>query len=173
MNRGEKPGPIFQFTANDLFRITGTKAAGTAYDRLEGALNRLKCTTIKTNLLDDDGEGGETAASPGSTTTRSSGARTGTARRSMQSVRVMLGSTALQRHHEEQAHPDLRQPVFPTEAAGEKAVRDRQSACRRSAGLQDGHREAAPAGRLATDLRFFKSKLQGSPSASSRFPATA
>src|SRR3954451_20261627 len=34
INRGEVLSPIFQFTANDLFRITGTKAAGTAYERL-------------------------------------------------------------------------------------------------------------------------------------------
>jgi plasmid replication initiation protein len=32
INRGEPPSPIFQFTANDLFRITGTQAAGTAYE---------------------------------------------------------------------------------------------------------------------------------------------
>jgi hypothetical protein len=61
INRGEVLSPIFQFTANDLFRITGTKAAGTAYERLEAALDRLKSTTIKTNLLDDDGESGETS----------------------------------------------------------------------------------------------------------------
>jgi plasmid replication initiation protein len=62
INRGERPSPIFQFTANDLFRITGTKAAGTAYDRLEEGLKRLKGTMVTTNLLDDDGKGGETEA---------------------------------------------------------------------------------------------------------------
>jgi plasmid replication initiation protein len=62
INRGDKPSPVFQFTANDLFRITGTKAAGTAYDRLEEGLKRLKGTMITTNLLDADGHGGETEA---------------------------------------------------------------------------------------------------------------
>jgi plasmid replication initiation protein len=59
INRGEPPSPLFQFTANDLFRITGTQAAGTAYESLEGALKRLKGTVVTTNLLDDDGDGGE------------------------------------------------------------------------------------------------------------------
>jgi plasmid replication initiation protein len=62
LDAGEKPSPIFQFTANDLFRITGTKAAGTAYERLEEGLKRLKGTMVTTNLLDDDGGGGETEA---------------------------------------------------------------------------------------------------------------
>jgi plasmid replication initiation protein len=62
MNRGEKMSRTFQFTAHDFFRITGTKAAGTAYTRLDEGLTRLKGTTIKTNLLDDDGEGGRTQA---------------------------------------------------------------------------------------------------------------
>src|SRR3954464_10400323 len=61
INRGETPSPIFQFTANDLFRITGSHPGGSAYERLEGALKRLKGTMVTTNLLDDDDEeGGET-----------------------------------------------------------------------------------------------------------------
>jgi plasmid replication initiation protein len=62
VNRGEKMSPIFQFTGNDFFRICGTKPNGSAYDRIEESLTRLKSTMIKTNLLDDDGKSGETRA---------------------------------------------------------------------------------------------------------------
>jgi plasmid replication initiation protein len=56
INRGDLPSPIVSFTAHDLFRVTGTKAAGTAYDRLEDGLRRLKGTMISTNL-ETGGEG--------------------------------------------------------------------------------------------------------------------
>jgi len=91
INRGEAPSPIFQFTANDLFRITGTKAAGTAYERLEGALDRLKSTTIKTNLLDDDGEGGETSGFSWIDDYRIQWRKNRNGEKAMQAVRVILG----------------------------------------------------------------------------------
>jgi plasmid replication initiation protein len=62
LNRSEKPGRVFRFTGNDFFRITGTKPNGSAYDRIEAGLKRLKGTTVTTNLLDDDELGGETTA---------------------------------------------------------------------------------------------------------------
>lgn len=89
INRGEPPSPIFQFTANDLFRITGTKAAGTAYERLEAALDRLKSTTVKTNLLDADGEGSEVTRSFSWIDDYKIVWRKN--RKSMQSIRVVLG----------------------------------------------------------------------------------
>jgi plasmid replication initiation protein len=62
INRGETVGRSFQFTAHDYFRITGTKPNGSAYNRLEESLVRLKSTTIRTNLLDNDGRGGRMEA---------------------------------------------------------------------------------------------------------------
>jgi len=44
------------FTAHDLFRVTGTQPGGSAYDRLEQALRRLKSTTVFTNI-ETGGEG--------------------------------------------------------------------------------------------------------------------
>jgi plasmid replication initiation protein len=58
-NRGEEVTRVIQFTAHDYFRLTGTKPSGSAYERLVEGLGRLKSTTIRTNLLDEDGEGGE------------------------------------------------------------------------------------------------------------------
>jgi plasmid replication initiation protein len=62
MNRSEKMNRVFRFTGHDFFRINGTKPNGNAYIRIEQSLDRLKSTTIKTNLLDDDGKSGHTAA---------------------------------------------------------------------------------------------------------------
>src|SRR3954466_14386341 len=91
INRGETPSPIFQFTANDLFRITGSHPGGSAYDRLEGALKRLKGTMITTNLLDDDEEGGETGGFSWIDDYRLKWRKNRNGEKSMQSVRVILG----------------------------------------------------------------------------------
>jgi plasmid replication initiation protein len=91
LNRGETPSPIFQFTANDLFRITGTEPAGTAYDGLEDTLKRLKGTTITTNLLDDDEEGGETGGFGWIDDYRIKWRKNRNGEKSMQSVRVIMG----------------------------------------------------------------------------------
>ncbi len=56
MNRGELPGPVFTFTAHDFFRVCGTAAAGTAYARIKGALDRLQGTQVRTNI-ETGGEG--------------------------------------------------------------------------------------------------------------------
>jgi plasmid replication initiation protein len=56
MNRGATPGAVFSFTAHDFFRVCGTAAAGTAYDRIKGALDRLQGTQVKTNI-ETGGEG--------------------------------------------------------------------------------------------------------------------
>lgn len=56
MNRGEAPGPTFTFTAHDFFRVCGTAAAGTAYERIKGALDRLQGTQVRTNI-ETGGEG--------------------------------------------------------------------------------------------------------------------
>ena len=91
INRGEKPSPVFQFTANDLFRITGTKAAGTAYDRLEEGLKRLKGTMITTNLLDADGHGGETEAFGWIDDYKIKWREKKSGERTMQAVKVLMG----------------------------------------------------------------------------------
>ncbi|MCX5724399.1 MAG: replication initiator protein A [Nitrospirae bacterium] len=56
MNRGETPGQVFTFTAHDFFRVCGTAAAGSAYDRIKGALDRLQGTQVRTNI-ETGGEG--------------------------------------------------------------------------------------------------------------------
>jgi plasmid replication initiation protein len=91
VNRGEKPSSIFQFTANDFFRITGTKAAGTAYERLEEGLKRLKGTMITTNLLDDDGKGGETEAFGWIDDYKIKWREKKSGEKSMQAVKVIIG----------------------------------------------------------------------------------
>jgi plasmid replication initiation protein len=57
-NRGEGVCRKLTFTANDFFRVCRIHPGGTAYDRLEGALKRLKATTITTNI-ETGGEGTE------------------------------------------------------------------------------------------------------------------
>ena len=117
INRGEAPSPIFQFTANDLFRITGTQAAGTAYERLEGALKRLKGTMVTTNLLDDDGEGGETGGFSWIDDYRIKWRKNRNGEKSMQAVSVILGRRLYKAILKKQPDADLRQPVLSTEAA--------------------------------------------------------
>jgi plasmid replication initiation protein len=92
VNRGEKPNRTFRFTANDFFRITGTKPTGGAYDRIEAILTRLKSTTIKTNLLDDDGEGGETSAFSWIDDYKIRWRKNKNGEKTMQAVAVELGS---------------------------------------------------------------------------------
>jgi plasmid replication initiation protein len=91
-NRGEKPGRVFKFTGNDFFRITGTKPNGSAYDRIEAGLTRLKSTTVKTNLLDDDELGGETTAFSWIDDYKIKWRLNRNGERSMQAVVVELGS---------------------------------------------------------------------------------
>jgi plasmid replication initiation protein len=62
LNRGETPSPTLVFTANDWAPVVGVRAAGTAYDRLLGALMRLKTTTVLTNI-ETGGEGEDSAFS--------------------------------------------------------------------------------------------------------------
>ena len=42
INKGEKVENAVSFTAHDFFRVVGTKPNGSAYDRLEESLVRLK-----------------------------------------------------------------------------------------------------------------------------------
>ena len=160
INRGEVPSPIFQFTANDLFRITGTKAAGTAYERLEAALDRLKSTTIKTNLLDDGGESGETSGFSWIDDYRIQWRRKRNGEKSMQSVRVILGrrlyNVILKKNHV--LTYDSRYFQLPPL---EKRLYE---IARAHVGDQPGFKMGIEKLRLrvgcATELRFFKSKLQ-------------
>ena len=117
INRGEAPSPIFQFTANDLFRITGSHAAGSAYERLEGALKRLKGTMVTTNLLDDDDEGGETGGFSWIDDYRIKWRKNEERREVDAGGQRHPRPAALQGDPEEAADADLRQPVLPTEAA--------------------------------------------------------
>lgn len=91
INAGEKPSPIFQFTANDFFRITGTKSCGTAYDRLEAGLDRLQSTQVKTNLLDDSGDEGETNAFSWIDDYKIKWRKNKAGEKTMHGVRVILG----------------------------------------------------------------------------------
>jgi plasmid replication initiation protein len=59
LNRNESTSETVTFTANDFFRITSTSAGGSAYDRLEESLKRLRSTTIFTNI-ETGGEGEDT-----------------------------------------------------------------------------------------------------------------
>jgi plasmid replication initiation protein len=56
MNRGEIPGQLFTFTAHDFFRVCGTAAAGSAYERIKCILDRLQGTQVRTNI-ETGGEG--------------------------------------------------------------------------------------------------------------------
>lgn len=55
-NRGERIGPKITFAANDFFRVVHIQSAGTAYERVTGALERLQGTQIKTTI-ETGGEG--------------------------------------------------------------------------------------------------------------------
>jgi plasmid replication initiation protein len=50
MERGEDVDRTFAFTAGDFFRVAGISDGGSAYERIEGALKRLKGTQILTNI---------------------------------------------------------------------------------------------------------------------------
>lgn len=56
INRGQAPSPRITFTAHDFFITTGSTPGGSAYDRLEESLARLKSTFIRTNI-ETGGEG--------------------------------------------------------------------------------------------------------------------
>jgi plasmid replication initiation protein len=56
INKGEAVSNAVSFTAHDFFRVVGTKPNGSAYDRLEESLVRLKGTMIRTNI-ETGGEG--------------------------------------------------------------------------------------------------------------------
>jgi plasmid replication initiation protein len=55
-NRGEVVGTEMTFTAADLFRVVKREPGGSAYERLEESLMRLKSTQVKTNI-ETGGEG--------------------------------------------------------------------------------------------------------------------
>ncbi len=92
MNRSEKLSRTFRFTGNDFFRITGTKPNGNAYDRIVASLDRLQSTKIRTNLLDDDGKGGQTAQFSWIDDFDITWRETRTGEKVMKSVKVELGS---------------------------------------------------------------------------------
>ncbi|MCI0754806.1 replication initiator protein A [Teichococcus vastitatis] len=56
INRGESPVPRISFTAHDFFVTTGSATGGSAYERLEESLARLKSTFVRTNI-ETGGEG--------------------------------------------------------------------------------------------------------------------
>ena len=51
INRGREPSQTIQITAYDLLTSTNRHTGGKNYDQLEDALNRLRGTTINTNLV--------------------------------------------------------------------------------------------------------------------------
>lgn len=56
INRGETPSARITFTAHDFFVTTGCATGGSAYERLEESLARLKSTFVRTNI-ETGGEG--------------------------------------------------------------------------------------------------------------------
>ncbi|MDJ0390402.1 replication initiator protein A [Roseomonas sp. E05] len=56
INRGETPSARITFTAHDFFVTTGSATGGSAYERLEESLARLKSTFVRTNI-ETGGEG--------------------------------------------------------------------------------------------------------------------
>ncbi len=58
LDRGDTVTQEFSFTANDLFRVTGTSSSARSYERLSEALTRLQGTQIRTNI-EAGGEGEE------------------------------------------------------------------------------------------------------------------
>jgi plasmid replication initiation protein len=58
LDRGDTVTQEFSFTANDLFRVTGTSSSARSYERLSDALTRLQGTQIRTNI-EAGGEGEE------------------------------------------------------------------------------------------------------------------
>lgn len=59
---GEKADRIITFTANDLFRVTGTNSSARSYTSLKASLNRLQGTQIVTNI-ETGGEGSDSSFS--------------------------------------------------------------------------------------------------------------
>jgi plasmid replication initiation protein len=60
--KGEKADRIITFTANDLFRVTGTNSSARSYTSLKASLNRLQGTQIVTNI-ETGGEGSDSSFS--------------------------------------------------------------------------------------------------------------
>src|SRR3546814_20897664 len=50
LDAGEAVAQDFNFTAHDLFRVTGVNGSARSYSRLSDALERLQGTQIKTNI---------------------------------------------------------------------------------------------------------------------------
>jgi plasmid replication initiation protein len=51
VDRGEDVGRVFTFTAGDFFRIAGLSDGRGSYERIEGAIERLQGTQIRTNIV--------------------------------------------------------------------------------------------------------------------------
>jgi plasmid replication initiation protein len=60
--KGEKVDRVMTFTANDLFRVTGTNSSARSYTSLKASLNRLQGTQIVTNI-ETGGEGSDSSFS--------------------------------------------------------------------------------------------------------------
>ncbi|MBD8552863.1 replication initiator protein A [Sphingomonas sp. CFBP 8764] len=60
--KGEKADRVMTFTANDLFRVTGTNSSARSYTSLKASLNRLQGTQIVTNI-ETGGEGSDSSFS--------------------------------------------------------------------------------------------------------------
>lgn len=60
--KGEKVDRVMTFTANDLFRVTGTNSSARSYTSLKSSLNRLQGTQIITNI-ETGGEGSDSSFS--------------------------------------------------------------------------------------------------------------
>jgi plasmid replication initiation protein len=51
LERGEQVERTFAFSAGDFFRVAGIADSGSAYYRIEGALDRLQGTKVRTNIV--------------------------------------------------------------------------------------------------------------------------
>ena len=61
-SKGEQVDRVMTFTANDLFRVTGTNSSARSYTSLKASLNRLQGTQIVTNI-ETGGEGSDSSFS--------------------------------------------------------------------------------------------------------------
>jgi plasmid replication initiation protein len=159
INRGETPSPICQFTANDLFRITGTKAAGSAYERLEAALDRLKSTTIKTNLLDDDGEGGETSGFSWIDDYKIKWRKNRNGEKTMQGVKVILGGRLYNAIVKKRMVLTYDSRYFQLKPLEKRLYEIARAHCGNQPGFKMGIEKLRLRAGVTNELRFFKSDL--------------
>jgi len=160
MNRSEKLSRTFRFTGHDFFRITGTKPNGSAYDRIEASLTRLKSTTIKTNLLDADGKGGQTTAFSWIDNFDIKWRETKNGDKAMKAVRVELGSRLYDAILKNKRILTYDARYFQLKPLEKRLYEIARAHCGEQAGFRMNIEKLRLRVGIQNDLRRFKSKLQ-------------